>query len=88
MTKLDLGGGHFPKHDGYINVDIVEGDVVCDVQEGLPFEDNSVERIWSHHLIEHLYENKIPFVLSECYRVLQSKMDELMVMWQKEGIRG
>lgn len=36
----------------------------------LPFPDNSIESIISHHLLEHLREGFIP-LMDECYRVLK-----------------
>lgn len=41
----------------------------CDLEEGLPFEDNSFDLVYAAELIEHLYNPD--FFLEECYRVLR-----------------
>jgi ubiquinone/menaquinone biosynthesis C-methylase UbiE len=54
--KIELGGGPFPKGDGFLNVDM---DDSCDIQHNLdvfpyPFDDESVEAVYSSHCLEHL----------------------------------
>jgi hypothetical protein len=59
-VKLNLGCGHIAL-DGYINVDRRElpgVDVVGDVAE-LPFEEGSVQEIFSAHLLEHFPEEML-----------------------------
>lgn len=66
---LDLGCGN-RKRRGYIGVDgkRLEGvDIVCNIEEGLPFEDNSVEGIYSNFFFEHV--GNIIFLFQEVYRV-------------------
>lgn len=66
---IDLGCGK-RKRDGYIGVDTVmsEGtDIVCNLAEGLPFEDNSVDGIWSGFFVEHIQDTI--FLFKEIYRV-------------------
>lgn len=41
----------------------------CDLEKGLPFEDNTFDVIYAAELIEHLYNPD--FFLEECYRVLR-----------------
>ncbi|MHB8360883.1 MAG: glycosyltransferase [Thermoplasmataceae archaeon] len=72
MTKLNLGCGEKPI-TGFINIDVrsVPGvDLVCDVFNKLPFDDNSVETIVSNHILEHINYNRTSKVLEEWYRVL------------------
>ncbi len=38
---------------------------------GIPFEDNSVDFIYSSHFIEHLYKSETQKILVEAYRVLK-----------------
>ncbi|MFH1044955.1 MAG: methyltransferase domain-containing protein, partial [Pseudomonadota bacterium] len=60
MKKLNLGCGDkiLP---GYLNVDVVESrrgfkpDVICDLHQLTPFEDNSVDEILSVHVVEHFW---------------------------------
>ena len=71
MIKLNLGCGR-TKIDGFINCDKaheVDPDQVVDMEEGLPFKDNSVEYICSEHCLEHINPTKFRFVLSEIARV-------------------
>lgn len=81
--KLDLGSGRH-KRLGYIGVDIAplpEVDVVCDLRNTpWPWEDESVDHIYTHHALEHF--NPIDFVkvMNECYRILkEGKEMEIIV---------
>ncbi len=58
--KGSVGLDHYP----YPGVDIV-----ADVTKGIPLADNSVARIYSKYMFEHV--NGIQFVMEECYRVLK-----------------
>lgn len=54
--RLELGGGRYPKGDGFVNVD---GSEHCDIRHDLdvvpwPFESNSVSEVYSSHCLEHL----------------------------------
>ena len=40
------------------------------VEDPLPFEDNSVNIIFTSHTLEHIYPQQLDFVLKEFYRVL------------------
>lgn len=54
--KLDLGAGKRPR-EGFLGVDVVEGsDFRVDLfgPNAWPFEDGSVEEVWSSHLVEHI----------------------------------
>lgn len=71
-VKLDLGCGK-NKKEGFVGVDKIpfEGvDVIMDLTERWPWEDNSVSEIFASHLIEHLTaETRVHFV-NEAFRVL------------------
>ena len=45
--------------------------MVRDVRKKLPFDDKSIDFIYSSHLIEHLRKDEAEKVLRECFRVLQ-----------------
>lgn len=67
--RLEIGGGAFPRGDDWINVDLCAG---CDVRHDLnvtpwPFDDDSVDDIYSSHCIEHV-EDPLVF-LKECARI-------------------
>lgn len=54
---------------GYICVDIVNADVIADLNDRWPFEDNSIEYIRAYDALEHL---KDPIhTMNEAYRVLK-----------------
>lgn len=70
--RLNLGCGPKKKQkEGYINIDKkewVKPDQVVDFELAkLPFDTNSVDEIYTSHLLEHI-ENFIPF-MEEIYRV-------------------
>lgn len=56
-----LGNKHFPCHP----------DVVADVSEGLPFDDDSVDAIYCGHLLEHIDLDRVVPALREMRRVLK-----------------
>lgn len=71
LLFLNIGAGS-KKIQGFINVDIEPGaDIVTDVTKGLPFEDNSVDGIYSEHFIEHLSQDDGCFFFRECRRILR-----------------
>ena len=71
QMRLHLGCGR--QHlDGFLNIDVRKTpatDYVCDIRN-LPFADQSVERIESYHVIEHLARNDADSTLREWHRVL------------------
>jgi predicted SAM-dependent methyltransferase len=70
--KLNLGSGQ-AKLEGYVNIDNraeMDPDVVCDVIEGLPYPDNSVEIVRAWDFLEHIPLGKTVQVIEEIYRVL------------------
>jgi len=44
----------------------------CDAREKLPFKNNSVDVIYSCHMIEHLDRDEVGLFLNEAFRVLKS----------------
>ena len=67
LLKVDIGGGLFPK-EGYLTIDQYDADILCDLNDRIPLEDNSVGVLNASHVIEHL---KDPIkTMSEIYRVL------------------
>lgn len=75
--KLDLGCGQF-KREGYIGIDNATvnpvnnvqfiPDVIHDLNNGIPFPDNSCNEVYSSHSLEHFRDPH--FILRECRRVL------------------
>jgi predicted SAM-dependent methyltransferase len=74
VCKLHIGCGGFAL-PGWLNSDLSPlnrgGIVNIDATEQLPFPDNSVDYIFSEHIIEHLAYAEGKFFLSECWRVLK-----------------
>ncbi len=70
--KLNIGASvtYIPN---FINIDIApHADICLDLnKESLPFEENSVDVVFSYHTLEHI-ENYM-FTLSEIYRVLKHR---------------
>jgi SAM-dependent methyltransferase len=74
-VKLDLGCGP-RKKDGYLGVDSTAFsgvDVVHDLTTPWPWEDGSVEAVYSHHFVEHLTSDQRIHFWNELYRVLKDK---------------
>lgn len=75
--NLNLGCGQYRAPLGWINVDhpsaesdpSIEADIYCDAID-LPFKDQTVQRIYAGHLIEHLSESDLYSFSAECGRVL------------------
>ena len=74
LLQLNVGCGAAPTKDkGWTNVDIIPGkdvDVVATCWD-LPYEAQSVDSIFSSHMIEHLTKPELESFAIECYRVLK-----------------
>lgn len=73
MIKLNLGAGPcvIPGWDNLDKFPQAPGTIQCDVLEGLPYEDNSVDLIYASHLLEHFNIVAGIEFLRECRRVLK-----------------
>lgn len=67
LMKIDIGGGLFPRA-GYTTIDMEDADIIWNLDNGIPLEDNSVGVINASHVIEHL-EDPIK-TMKEIHRVL------------------
>ncbi len=71
--KLNLGCGMIHSK-GYVNIDIDQvaaPDLLLDVEEGLPYEDNTVDEVRAIDFLEHIHQDKVVFVMQEIHRVLK-----------------
>ena len=69
--RLDVGSGDLSR-PGWIGLDITDGcDLFWDLRNGIPFPDNSVDFIYSSHLLEHMSHTDGKKVLDEMFRVLR-----------------
>ena len=72
MKKLHIGCGDIYL-DGWVNIDLESetADIRHDLRTHLPFEDNSVDFIYSEHFIEHLSFEEGLQCMQDFYRVLK-----------------
>jgi len=70
--RLDIGCGD-KKEKGFIGIDRRDcgQDILWDVREGIPFPAESVDMIWTSHVMEHFTNQESMEVLREMYRVLK-----------------
>ena len=70
---LELGCGQDKRFPDSVAIDLIDRDqvdIVCNLDEGLGFlPDESVDVIYSFHLLEHL--NNLDFFMGEIFRVLK-----------------
>lgn len=67
LSNLDLGGRINAWH-GFTTVDLMDADIITNLEDRWPFEDNSVGVIRASHIFEHL---KDPIhTMNEAFRVL------------------
>jgi predicted SAM-dependent methyltransferase len=58
----------------WINIDArndIGADLVCDITKGLPYEDGTISKIVTIHMLEHMPRHTAPKVIAECFRVLK-----------------
>jgi SAM-dependent methyltransferase len=56
------------KYNMHINIDMEDGNMKWDLNDGIPLPDNSVGVIWASHIIEHLHDKHK--IMTEIHRVL------------------
>ena len=73
FQRVHLGPGQKKYIAGWINVDAnmftAHCDVWADLRDPLPFRDNSIDAVYSHHVVEHLPD--IPRHIAEVFRCLK-----------------
>jgi len=70
--KLNIGCGKNHLKD-FINVDKFinnKPDVLCDLEFGLPFKDNSIDEIFGIHIMEHI--SNLIILMRDIYRVCKN----------------
>ena len=74
--KAHLGPGKSKYLDDWTNVDAnfmtAKVDIWANIEAKLPFQDGHLDAIYSHHVIEHLTDARLPFHFVEMYRTLRS----------------
>jgi len=70
VARLQIGCGHnFLK--GWLNADIIAGDIYLNARKKMPFRDDTFDFIYCEHFIEHLSANDGLKFLIECRRILK-----------------
>ena len=73
-NNICLEIGAEKKRSGWHTLDINPYCDICwDLMKGLPFPDNSVQKIYSSHVLEHFSYSDLIKLLKECLRVLAPK---------------
>jgi len=67
LPLIDLGGA-FGSPEGYISLDVQGADVVCDLEQGIPYPDSSVGVVRAYDVLEHLHDSVA--IMNEIHRVL------------------
>lgn len=78
--KINLGCGKNikDKKTGYVGVDIVDYSsyypkdqfIQADLFKEIPFDDESIEKVYASHFIEHISQDKVIWFFNEVYRIL------------------
>ena len=75
LVKVHLGPGQKKYLDGWVNLDSnfisAKIDVWANIEQGLPFRDGTVDAFYSHHVIEHFADSRLPWHFREIYRCLK-----------------
>ena len=69
---LELGSGPKKGTNGWTTVDLSGADINWDLRKGIPLKNNSVAKIYSSHLLEHIPYKELIAFLKECKRVLRT----------------
>jgi len=69
---IEVGGGSRKGENGWLVLDMLAGcDLYWDLRRRLPFPDDSVDKIYSSHFLEHLTFRQGQQHLKECLRVMK-----------------
>ena len=71
IIKLELGSGSKKGTNGFTTVDIRGADIYRDLRNGIPLKNNTVNIIYTSHLLEHIPYSQLISFLNECLRVLK-----------------
>jgi len=72
IAKLQVGCGA-NLLNGWLNADIISGDIYLNAKRIMPFKANTFDFIFCEHLIEHLSKESELKFLKECHRVLKMR---------------
>lgn len=73
LKMLNLGCGN-RYHNEWINLDFISKNdkvIAYDLHNPLPYENESMDVVYSSHVLEHFSKSHVPEFLSECFRILK-----------------
>jgi len=71
-SLIELGGGEYPKIRPNVDArSLPTVDIVANLQERFPIEDQLYDGVYSKFLIEHITHRKVKQFISEVYRILK-----------------
>ena len=68
---LDLGSGVKKGDNGWTTVDNFGADICHDLTKGIPLPNESVDQIYTSHMLEHIPFKDLVIFINECFRVLK-----------------
>lgn len=68
---LNVGSGPIKGKNNWITVDLYGADINHDLRKGIPMKENSVDKIYTSHMFEHIPFKDLKKFIGECYRVLK-----------------
>jgi predicted SAM-dependent methyltransferase len=68
--RLQIGAGS-TKHAGWLNSDLISGDIYLDLGRRLPFRDGTFAYVFGEHVIEHIRPDRAQRLLRELHRVIR-----------------
>jgi SAM-dependent methyltransferase len=69
--RLELGSGVKKGKMGWITVDDFGADICHDLTKGIPLPNESVDQIYTSHMLEHIPFKDLVIFINECFRVLK-----------------
>ncbi len=57
--------------EGWLNGDIIDGDIYLDATQKMPFSDNTFDGIFTEQFVEHISLESMHIFSKECFRVLK-----------------
>lgn len=72
-VKLEIGAGQKTGTNGWTTLDLWGADLSWDLNDPLPFPDNSVAKIYSSHALEHFWYSDLIRLLRDCRRILKPR---------------
>jgi predicted SAM-dependent methyltransferase len=71
FVQIEIGSGEKIGENGWLTLDFIGTDINWDLRNGMPFDNDTIDEIYSSHLFEHLTFNEASVLFDECKRVLK-----------------